>query len=611
MSTIILDIETDDIDATVVWCVGTLEHGDYVAYCGDGDWAELAQRLSVANRVVMHNGIGFDWYILRDLLGITIPREKVWDTLVASRLHDSTRRSHSLKSWGVDLGDHKGDFSDFSCLTPEMLEYLKQDVLLGKRVYDKTKGVPEDTINFEMAVQWELEDCRRSGYWFNRAKAMPLLHQMTTEVEELQETLATAFPPVLTETKRIKFRMKLDGTPHKTTADALAMEHSVLDGTEVVCHEYIPFNPGSSKQRVERLNEAGWKPTEKTKGHTSYLRDKNRDKALADHWQTYGWKTSEVNLSTLPTTAPPGAHALAQYLTLEARLSDLKEWLEVLGPDSRIHGSFASVGAWTQRCAHMKPNMANIFSPFQGTPVSAVDHVKYQYDGLLRSLWGVPVGKRQVGTDADGIQLRILAHVMKSQMYRDAILKGNKDEGTDIHNVNREALGLPRVTRDMAKTFIYAFLLGAGDDMVSSILQCSNKVARDAVTRFTKSIDGLQELKEHVIPQLWKANKGFLAIDGRLVKAPSQHHMLAGMLQSGEAIVMKRALLTSMPKIHKLGGRLLTFVHDEFQHECKPSVAELVGKVARDAIVEAGEYYSLFCPLAGQSNIGMNWRQTH
>ena len=226
-------------------------------------------------------------------------------------------------------------------------------------------------------------------------------------------------------------------------------------------------------------------------------------------------------------------------------------------------------------------------------------------------MWGVPTGMRQVGTDADGIQLRILAHEMKSEMYRDAILKGNKDDGTDIHNINREALGLPHVTRDMAKTFIYAFLLGAGDDMISSILQCTTAKAKQAVERFTHSIDGLSWLKNTHIPELWKANKGFTAIDGRLVKAPSQHHMLAGMLQSGEAIVMKRALVQSMPLIRRLGGQLLTFVHDEYQHQCKPSVADQVGRIARDAIVEAGEYYGLFCPLAGQSNIGMNWKETH
>jgi DNA polymerase I len=610
MRTIILDSETDAIDATVVWCVGTLEDGDYQAYTSE-DYSELAARLAAADRVVMHNGVGFDWYILRDLLGILIPRHKVWDTLVASRLHDPMRRSHSLKAWGIDLGCHKGDFTDFSYITPDMLEYMKQDVLLGKRVYDETNGVHAEAMALEMATQWELEDCRRSGYWFNTGKAKPLLQQMTQEVDDLLEQLQIAFPPELKEYKRIKLRMTKAGVPTKVAADAMNQYPYEMDSDEIVCKTWQPFKPSSAPQRIERLNAAGWKPVEKTKGYTKYLRDHDRDPLKADHWKTYGWTCSEANLATLPSTAPPGATMLATYLTLQARLSDLEEWMAVVGDDNRVHGSFASIGAWTQRCAHMKPNLANIFSPFQGTPVSAVDHVKYQYDGKLRSLWGVPQGMRQVGTDADGIQLRILAHEMKSEMYRDAILKGNKDDGTDIHNINREALGLPHVTRDMAKTFIYAFLLGAGDEMISSILQCTTTKAKQAVERFTHSIDGLSWLKNTHIPELWKANKGFTAIDGRLVKAPSQHHMLAGMLQSGEAIVMKRALVQSMPKIRRLGGQLLTFVHDEYQHQCKPSVAEQVGRIARDAIVEAGEYYGLFCPLAGQSNIGSNWKETH
>ena len=66
-----------------------------------------------------------------------------------------------------------------------------------------------------------------------------------------------------------------------------------------------------------------------------------------------------------------------------------------------------------------------------------------------------------------------------------------------------------------------------------------------------------------------------------------------------------------MPKIHRLGGKLLTFVRDEYEHQCKPGVADKVGQIARDAIVEAGEYYRRVCPLAGQSNIGMNWKETH
>jgi DNA polymerase I len=612
MRTVILDIETDAIDATVVWCVGTREAGVYHSWYSSDNYKSLTVYLADADRVVMHNGVGFDWYILRDLLGITIPRHKVWDTLVASRLHDPMRRSHALKAWGTDLGSHKGDFTDFSGgLTEEMLTYMQQDVELTAKVYDTTRSVNLEAMTLEMNTQWELEDCRRSGYWFNTGKAVPLLKRMRGETEELLDQLQLAFPPELKEFKRIKLRLTKAGVPTKVATDAMNQYPYEMDSDEIVCKTWQPFKPSSAPQRIERLNAAGWNPVEKTKGYIKYLRDHDRDPQMANHWKTYGWTCSEANLATLPSTAPPGASLLATYLTLQARLSDLEEWMAVVGPDNRVHGSFASIGAWTQRCAHMKPNLANIFSPFQGTPVTAVDHVKYEYDTQLRALWGVPMGMRQVGTDADGIQLRILAHEMKSEMYRDAILKGNKDDGTDIHNVNRTALGLPHVTRDMAKTFIYAFLLGAGDEMISNILQCTTAKAKQAVERFTSSIDGLSELKNTRIPQLWKANKGFKAIDGRLVKAPSQHHMLAGMLQSGEAIVMKRALVQSMPLIRRLGGQLLTFVHDEYQHQCRPSVADQVGKIARDAIVEAGEYYGLFCPLAGQSNIGTNWRETH
>ena len=79
--------------------------------------------------------------------------------------------------------------------------------------------------------------------------------------------------------------------------------------------------------------------------------------------------------------------------------------------------------------------------------------VKAKYDGPFRGLWTVEEGNYLVGTDAEGIQLRILADLMESQEYIDAIITGKKEDETDIHNLNRKALGLPHITRDMAKTF--------------------------------------------------------------------------------------------------------------------------------------------------------------
>jgi DNA polymerase-1 len=71
----------------------------------------------------------------------------------------------------------------------------------------------------------------------------------------------------------------------------------------------------------------------------------------------------------------------------------------------------------------------------------------------MRALWKVEDGNWLVGTDAEGIQLRILAHLMKSEEYIHAIVSGKKEDETDIHNVNKRALGMSHVTRDMAKTF--------------------------------------------------------------------------------------------------------------------------------------------------------------
>jgi len=45
---------------------------------------------------------------------------------------------------------------------------------------------------------------------------------------------------------------------------------------ELVCYDFIDFNPASPKMRIERLWEAGWKPFEKTKGHIDYERQSSR-----------------------------------------------------------------------------------------------------------------------------------------------------------------------------------------------------------------------------------------------------------------------------------------------------------------------------------------------
>jgi DNA polymerase-1 len=264
--------------------------------------------------------------------------------------------------------------------------------------------------------------------------------------------------------------------------------------------------------------------------------------------------------------------------------------------------------------SHRNPNQANIPAEFHGDPVSEVDKVKAKYDGQFRALWCVPEGSWLVGTDAEGIQLRVLAHLMRSEEYVHAIVSGKKEDETDIHNLNRKALGMSHITRDMAKTFIYAFLLGAGNAKIAQILKVNQREAGQAVDNFMESIEGLAKLKKKRIPEI--ASRGwFKGLDGRKVKVPNQHKTLAGMLQNGESVIMKHSALQWVYRAKRqwLDFRLVTWPHDEWQTEVTGEYkdAELLGEIQRQSIVDTGKNFNMICPLAGSTDIGKNWRDTH
>jgi DNA polymerase I len=344
------------------------------------------------------------------------------------------------------------------------------------------------------------------------------------------------------------------------------------------------------------------------------VKDNKQTDPRGEKFLRYGWMCNEDNLSTLPEDAPEGAKNLAEWLTLEGRRSSLAEWVGHVKDDGRIHGRFTHIGAWTGRMAHSAPNQANVPAAFHGTPKTAVEIVKSEYDGRMRSLWIVEDGNYLVGTDAEGIQLRILAHLMNSEEYIHAIVSGRKEDETDIHNLNRKALGISHVTRDMAKTFIYAFLLGAGVAKVATILKVNQREAGEAVDNFMNSIQGLSDLKKKVVPHI--AKRGwFKGLDGRKVPVPSEHKALAGMLQNGEAVVMKHSALTWATAANKLGikYKLVTWPHDEWQTEVEGSMndAELLGSIQRQSIVDTGKKLSILCPLAGSTDIGRTWGDTH
>lgn len=335
---------------------------------------------------------------------------------------------------------------------------------------------------------------------------------------------------------------------------------------------------------------------------------------MGTDFERYGWKVDETNLATLPPTAPQSAKNLTTWLTLEGRRSSLEEWIGCFSEETgRIHGKFWHIGAWSGRMSHSNPNQANIYSPFHGDPKNPVEEVKAKYDRDLRALFTVPKDAYLVGTDLDGAQLRVLACVTKSEKLRDSILSGDKKAGTDIHSMNMKALGPVCKNRDVAKTFVYGFLLGASVPKVAEILSCNTKQASDAVEKFLNATPELKYLKKVVIPK--DASRGyFVGLDGRKVLCNSEHLMLAGYLQNGEAVIAKHWVVKWRRMATEAGiwYKHVDFVHDEVQVEVKTKEdGERLIQIQRDAMIEVNTELDLFCPMDIEGKIGKNWADSH
>ena len=656
MKIVVSDIETNAITGSdKLWLCGgkDIKTGEVYQFndCHEDEVAkaEAIKWYKGCDRIIGHNFISFDAVQLSGLLKPrVIEGHKIIDTLVISRLIDYDINippgckggPHSLDAWGRRLKMHKGDFKDFDKHTKEMDEYWLQDLDVTEALFRHLKKYIYDpdwakAIRCEHDVQIELERTKFYGFHFDTQKAQQLLTSVQANMDKLQEQFEFDYPPKLTEVNRVQYRKKKDGTEMATVTNAkakYALCNKSVDGTELICYDYKNFNPGSPQDRIDVLWDAGWKPFEKTKTHQQFTRLRVGDKATdkgqpmtqedynekRDRHLRYGWTVSEDNLLTLPESAPEGARALAQWLTLEGRRSSLVEWIGQVKDDSRIHGSILGIGAWTGRCSHKDPNTANIASPFHGKPKSAVEEVKAQYDEHLRACWNTPSGSWLVGSDADGIQLRVLADYLlrhfDADQYAKAIMEGKKENHTDIHNLNRNALGVEHATRDDAKTFIYSWLLGAGVAKTASILRVNERQAADARERFERSIDGLFPLKNQLIPYIWD-QRFFTGYDGRKVRVPSKHKTLAGILQNGEAVLMKHSLLRWHSKARQLGikFKMVGFIHDEYQVEVQGerADAEAMGKLMSDTLLETGQELGFLIPTPGSYDVGRNWHETH
>lgn len=638
---VVVDIETNSLDnPDKVWVIvcKDIDTNEFHIFRRVSDDREEAQRFrDFARNVdgwIGHNLLGFDAVHLNRLGLANICVDKCFDTLVASKLHDYSRDGHSIEAYGLEYGIPKGDFKDFSKYSKEMEDYCVRDVEICHHLYGDLLPSFRGRAHFrcldvEQRFQCVVNDLHSNGFGFNRSRAESLLAKVTSELTKLDEAIHEAFPHRLKCIREISPVLTQHGTLHRKDFRWVQDgDLSDYNGGPFCRCAWTKFNPSSHKQIIEVLHQAGWKPVDRTKTYIEKRREEARTKIKTinepldiDEDNRYSWKINETNLQTLPANAPIPARNLARRILLESRRRTLTEWLSLVDPaDGRIHGRFHSIGAWTHRMAHQKPNTANI-------PNSLDTQGKLRlYGAEMRALWCAPRNRLLVGVDAEGIQLRIFAHLIDDPEFTDALVKGKKDDKTDPHSLNQRIIGRVCKSRSAAKRFIYALLLGAGIGKLSEVLECSREDTEQALNRLLDRYRGWAALKETTIPR--DSQRGyFYGLDGRKVKiygstsSERRHLAMSGYLQNGEAVIMKTATLLWLPKVLAVDptAMLVNLVHDEWQTEVSNDVmlARQVAEIQAESLREVGEMFGLNCPLAGsymnegEYTIGINWKETH
>lgn len=591
---IVLDIETDGLRPTKIWTCVCLEpkSGNFIIFYEESKEA-CKEFLEKQDLIIAHNGINFDFPVLKKLWGVDIKVSQVYDTIVASRLADPKRESgHSLKEWGKKLGVYKDHYEDWSKLTDEMVDYCKQDCrvcwAIYNRVRDELAGFSPYSVKIEMRSQWILSMQHYNGFDFDMDAAIALKNQMESEYFVLINRIREAFPPRKHLIGTYTARRKKDGTFTAKSAEIIMRPNVEPTDTKDVYNvweekEFIIDSPSEIRERLAPYwHPVIWNKPTKTGEITA--------------------KVCDTNLETVGDDAPEAIKDIVKCKILKSRSTLVQSFIDACWEDGRVHGDVISCGASSHRMAHRNPNTANIASP------------KSLYGSECRALFKAPEGRVIVGCDLAGIQLRAMAHYCNDQELTKQILEG------DIHIHMAKIYGLipegadevaTKKGRTRGKTVTYAILMGAGAAKIGQLVGGDAKLGKDIMGRLEKGIHGWSKFKAQIEA---RAKVGwFPALDGRRVKLPNAHLGMSFYLQSFEQAIIKLAMYKYHQKLKKLGidFKQVAVVHDEFQVECNEADAELVGKTICESMTEAGEALKSRIRIDGEYKVGKNWLETH
>ena len=556
--------------------------------------------------IVFHNGLGFDVFVLMNLMGcehtvgadtfMGVPVQFV-DTFYLSMFLNPDRQGHGVEYFGEKLGLPKIDFrqelidigflakdapkgQEFMQYHPLMDTYCDRDtdvnVLIFHGLCKEWKEIYKTDFSHTQAYKcgqksFYLMSCQELAGWkFDIPKAQALAVRIEQMMEEIRAEVEPKLPPrALKKGEEKEYTMpakpfKKDGS-YSSTWDKFVEKHNgkqVGDEWEFYGKRYdvkagqmldvkLPMEMANQDQMKDWFISQGWKPT-----LFNYKRGLD-GKPMRDQ------KTREL-VKTTPKIQEAGkicpnllemegdiVKQVVKWLSLRNRQSVLQGWLDNprLKMDGRIGAGRTGIAA-THRQKHK--TVVNVPKASE----------KVLLGNEFRELWTCEEGFLIAAADAAALEGRVQGHYTTrydNGATAEELLKG------DVHSKNAFAFygsiyeevakmymspdfnkDNPKWKpyRDRSKNGFYAILYGASGPKVASTLGIDEHHGQNALEAFWDANPGTKNLKDN-LEKYWEqvGQKKYLpSIDNRMLCTRKKSALLNTIFQSCGGIAMDYAL---------------------------------------------------------------------
>lgn len=567
---IVFDIESNGFifESTEIWtiCAKNVQTGDDITLNPFKDAFAKEKFLNFVFKserpfIIAHNHLGFDMFVLMNVLGInftvgpdTIEGKPVQfvDTFYLSMFLNPDREAHSIDYFGSVLGLPKIDWrakaielgvidsnsekgAEFMQYHTEMDVYCRRDIDVGEMVYSYLKKEWQEMYQQPFRITdafkcgqkaFYLMSCQElTGWKFDIEKAKKLKIKIESMMEEIRAEVEPKLPPrQLKKTEQKAYTMpakpfKKDGT-YSSSWMSFAEKHN---GKEVCQGEWefygekysvesgkvlnitLPMEMANQEQMKDFFLQSGWKPT-----LFNYQRGPDgkpvRDPVTRQLIPTTP-KIQEVgkicpNLMKLEGDI---AKQVVKWLSLRNRLSVLQGWMENprLKMDGRIGAGRSGIAA-----THRQKHKVVVNVPKADPGVLLGDE--------FRSLWISEGGMLIAAGDAAALEGRVQGHythkydngVTADELLRgdvhsknaNAFYGGIHEEVSEMYNSPNFNKEDPRWKpyRNKSKGGFYCILYGGGGPKVAATLGIPERYGKKALDAFWEANPGTAKLKENL-----------------------------------------------------------------------------------------------------------------